>query len=449
MDNPLPASTGRVCQHPCDNRCRRHSIDESVNMREVHRVIADSILLSDQFDAMAAHIVAKRLTATGKRVAVVGAGPTGLTAAFYLALLGHEVSIFESHAEAGGMLRYALPEYRLPKSVLDREIEIIRRLGVQFVFNSQIGADVSLNDLGAKYDAVFLSIGTWKEGQVYVAGNELTGVLTALSFLEAEASDKPVKLGEHVVIIGGGNAAIDCARTAIRKGSAATVIYRRERKDMPAITEEVEAAEQEGVRFRFFASPHRIAGERGAVKAIEVLKTRPGEFDASGRRRPIDTDEVRVVSCNSVILAVGEDVDKDFYRAAGLAIKESGMLIADRYTLETSRENFYAGGDLITGASNVSNAMSYGKEAARNIDQRLTGESRFDSIMPKFQYGQTVPAQPSNARRHHPHDLPAAIRAKSFQETTSALRPEEAYEEACRCLRCDIRETASYAATHR
>jgi NADPH-dependent glutamate synthase beta subunit-like oxidoreductase len=347
------------------------------------------------------------------------------------------------------MLRYALPEYRLPKAVLDREVEIIRRLGVQFVFNSQIGADVSLNDLGAKFDAVFLSIGTWKEGQVYVAGNELTGVLTALSFLEAEASDKPVKLGEHVVVIGGGNAAIDCARTAIRKGSAATVIYRRERKDMPAITEEVEAAEQEGVRFRFLASPHRITGERGSVKAIEVVKTRLGEFDSSGRRRPIDTDEVRVVSCNSVILAVGEDVDKDFYRAAGLAIKESGMLIADRYTLETSRENFYAGGDLITGASNVSNAMSYGKEAARNIDQRLTGESRFDSIMPKFQYGQTVPAQPSNARRHHPHDLPAAIRAKSFQETTSALRPEEAYEEACRCLRCDIRETANYAATHR
>jgi NADH-quinone oxidoreductase subunit F len=449
MDNPLPASTGRVCQHPCDNRCRRHSIDESVNMREVHRVIADSILLSDQFDAMAAHIVAKRLASTGRRVAVVGAGPTGLTAAFYLALLGHEVSVFESHAEAGGMLRYALPEYRLPKAVLDREVEIIRRLGVQFVFNSQIGTDLSLNDLGAKFDAVFLSIGTWKEGQVYVAGNELTGVLTALSFLEAEASDKPVKLGEHVVVIGGGNAAIDCARTAIRKGSAATVVYRRERKDMPAITEEVEAAEQEGVRFRFLASPHRITGERGSVKAIEVLKTRPGEFDSSGRRRPIDTDEVRVVSCNSVILAVGEDVDKDFYRAAGLAIKESGMLIADRYTLETSRENFYAGGDLITGASNVSNAMSYGKNAARNIDLRLTGEARFESILPGFQYGQTPPAQPSNSRRHHPHDLPAAIRAKSFQEATSALRPEEAYEEACRCLRCDIRETASYAATHR
>ena len=268
---------------------------------------------------------------------------------------------------------FALPEYRLPKSVLDREIEIIRRLGVHFVFNTRVGVDIPLNDLDAQFDAVFLSIGTWKEGWVYLAGTELTGVTPALPFLEAEAGDKPTKLGDRVVIIGGGNAAIDSARTVVRRGAQATVVYRRERKDMPAIQEEVDAAEQEGVRFSFLAAPHRIVGEQGVVKAIEVVKTRLGEFDSSGRRRPIETDEVHIVPCSSVILAVGESVDTDFSRASGLRIKENAMLEVDRYTLATSREKFFAGGDLISGASNLSNAMGYGKrggEEHRSVPHR-------------------------------------------------------------------------------
>ena len=411
MDNPLPASTGRVCQHPCEHRCRRQTVDEPINMREVHRVIADAVLMTDQFDAMAAKVVAKRRSATGKQVAVVGAGPTGLTAAFYLALLGHAVTVFDSHAEPGGMLRYALPEYRLPREVLDREIEIIRRLGVQFVFNARVGTDVVLSDLEAKFDAVFLSIGTWSEMSVRLPGNDLAGVYGALHFLEGEASGHPANLGERVVIIGGGNAAIDCARTVIRKGASATVIYRRERKDMPAIAEEVEAAEDEGVRIIFLASPHRIVGERGAVKSIEVTKTRLGAFDTSGRRRPIDTGEVQVVACNSVILAVGETVDRDFCRATGLAVKDNGALEVDRFALTTSRENVYAGGDFVTGASNVTSAMAFGKEVARSIDRLLTGENRFDSVMPRYQYDQRPP-EPSPCARHHAPFLPAAIRAK-------------------------------------
>jgi NADH-quinone oxidoreductase subunit F len=448
MDNPFPASTGRVCQHPCESRCRRQTVDEPINMREVHRVIADSVLLSDKFDAMAGTIVAKRLSPTGKTIAVVGGGPTGLTAAYYLALTGHAVTVFESHSEAGGMLRFALPEYRLPRQVLDREIEIIRRLGVQFIFNSHIGTDVSVTDLEAKFDVVFLSIGTWKEWEVRVAGSELAGVYGALHFLEAEARDHPANLGESVVIIGGGNAAIDCARTVIRKGSTATVIYRRERKDMPAIAEEVDAAEEEGVRFVFLATPHRIIGEGGSVQTIEVTKTRLGAFDTSGRRRPIDTGEVQSVPCSAVIMAVGEDVDHDFCRATGLAVKDSGMLEIDRYAMTTSRETVYAGGDFATGASNVTSAMAWGKEAARNIDRHLASEPRYDSVMPKFKYDQTPP-QPSDSRRHHARFLPAAARAKTFKEAVSALRPEEAREEACRCLRCDIRETAAHAVPSR
>jgi len=445
MDNPLPASTGRVCQHPCDDRCRRRAIDESVNMREVHRAIADSVLLSDRFEEMANRIAAKRQPPTGKKVAVAGAGPTGLTTAFYLSLLGHDVTVFDSHAAAGGMLRYALPEYRLPKAVLDREIEIIGRVGVRFVFNTRVGEEVSLNDLEAQFDSVFLSIGTWKEAWVYLPGTELKGVAPALLFLEAVDKGEPPALGRRVVVIGGGNAAIDSARTALRLGSAVTVVYRRERKDMPAIKEEIEAAEQEGAHFVYLATPHRIVGENGAVKAIEVAKTRLGEFDSSGRRRPITTEEIQSFKCDSVILAVGEAVDRDFCRASGLAIKENGTLEVDRYTLETSRNKFYAGGDLITGASNVSNAMGYGKKAARFIDQRLMGTARFYDLFPTFEYDRTVTEQPTEIRRHHPHPRPAAERVKGFQEAVLALAPEEAHEEACRCLRCDVRESGVFA----
>jgi NADH-quinone oxidoreductase subunit F len=441
MDNPLPASTGRVCQHPCDNRCRRRSLDSSVNMRDVHRFIADSIYQSDRFDAMVQRIVARKLSATGRKVGIVGGGPTGLAAAFYLALLGHDVTVYDPNQEPGGMLRYAIPEYRLPKDVVRREIELIRRLGVNFACGVAVGTDITLNELDNQFNAVFLAIGTWKEAWVYLPGTELKGVLPALIFLEGVAKEEPVQLGRHVVVIGGGNAAIDSARTAVRMGAEATVIYRREKKDMPAIREETDAAAEEGVKFLFLATPHRIVGdEAGNVKAIEVVKTKLGEFDSSGRRRPVPTEEIRRVQCDTVILAVGEAVDQDFVRAAGLRIKENGTLEVDRFTLETTRSKFYAGGDLISGASNVSNAMGYGKKAARNIDERLMGVGRWDRIGANFEYGHVAPAEPSGSSRHHVVELPAAERAESFAESVVGLEPEEAWEEAARCLRCDIKD---------
>jgi NADH-quinone oxidoreductase subunit F len=441
LDNPLPASTGRVCQHPCDDRCRRHSIDESVNMREVHRFIADSIYQSDRFDALVERIAARKLPATERKVAVVGGGPTGLVAAFYLAMLGHAVTLYESNPEPGGMLRYALPEYRLPREVVYREIELIRRMGVNFKCGVAVGTDITLSDLDNQYNAVFLGIGTWKESWVYLAGTELRGVQPALIFLESVAKEEPANLGRKVVVIGGGNAAIDSARTALRMGSEVKVIYRREKKDMPAIKEETDAARHEGVKFVFLATPHRIVGdENGNVKAIELVKTRLGEFDASGRRRPVSTDEIIRFECDSVILAVGESVDMDFVRASGLRIKENGTLEVDRYTLETSRSKFYAGGDLITGASNVSNSMGYGKKAARNIDKRLMGGGRWESLQPEFSYSDVVPEQPSKSGRHGTFELPAAERAEGFAETMIGLSPAEAQDEAGRCLRCDIRE---------
>ena len=442
LDNPLPASTGRVCQHPCDNRCRRQSFDEVVNMREVHRFIADAIYQTDLFEPMLMRIRSRQLPFTGHKVAVAGSGPTGLTAAFYLAMLGHDVTIFEERSEAGGMLRFAIPEYRLPKSVLRRELDLIEGVGVHMVFNTRIGFDVPLNELASQFDAVFLSIGTWKESWLYLPGTELKNVHPALPFLESVASGAQASMGARVAIIGGGNAAIDSARTVMRMGAQATILYRRERKDMPAIDEEIQAAEDEGVRFVFLAAPHRIVGDaEGHVKAIEIVKTRLGEYDKSGRRRPMPTNEVQRYECDSVILAVGETFDQDFCKASGLALTEEGMIVVDRFTYETSRANFYAGGDVITGASNVSNAMSCGKQAAQKMDERLMGEARWERIFPDFEYSRTAPGEPSLSRRHVGHDVPAALRVRSQQEVVDGLTAQEALEECRRCLRCDLRAT--------
>jgi NADH-quinone oxidoreductase subunit F len=442
MDNPLPSSTGRVCQHPCDSRCRRLTVDEPVNMREVHRFIGDAILLSDRYEEMVKCVLARRLEHTGRKIAIAGAGPAGLTAAFYLAMLGHDVTVYDSKPEAGGMLRFALPEYRLPKSALHREIELIERLGVKFIFNTRIGFDIPLNDLDDRFGAVLITIGTWKESWVYQPGTELKGVYPALIFLEAIARSEEVPIGRKVAVIGGGNAAIDSARTALRKGAEVTVFYRRERKDMPAIEDETKAAQDEGAKFVFLAAPHRVIGDAaGKVKSIEIVKTRLGEYDASGRRRPIATDDIRRYECDAVIFAVGESVDLDFVRASGLSLKESGTIEVNRFTLETSRPRFYAGGDVITGASNVSNAMAYGKQAARNIDLQLMESNRWGRIFPEIEYGKEVPEEPSPNHRHDGHILTANVRVQSNAEVFTGFTHEEALDESCRCLRCDITVT--------
>jgi NADH-quinone oxidoreductase subunit F len=439
LDNPLPASTGRVCQHPCDTRCRRQTLDQAVNMREVHRFIADSVFDSDKYEPMAQVIVARKFEPTGRKVAIVGAGPAGLTAAFYLAMLGHDVTVYDSKSEAGGMLRFALPEYRLPKGILRREIELIERLGVKFTFNTRVGVDLALNDLDDHFDMVFLSIGTWKESWVYQSGTELKGVYPALNFLEAVAAGQEVNLGRRVAIIGGGNAAIDSARTSLRKGCDVTVFYRREYKDMPAIDEETQAAKEEGAKFVFLAAPHRVIGDaKSNVKAIEIVKTRLGEYDSSGRRKPIATNEVQRFECDSVIFAVGETVDLDFARASGLVLKENGTIEVNRFTHETSRPRFYAGGDLVTGASNVSNAMASGKQAARSIDLQLMETDRWNSLYPEMEHEQAPPEEPSSNRRHTGHALAASARVRSQDEVVTGLSHEEALDESCRCLRCDV-----------
>jgi NADH-quinone oxidoreductase subunit F len=247
-----------------------------------------------------------------------------------------------------------------------------------------------------------------------------------------------------VAIIGGGNAAIDSARSALRTGAEVTVFYRRERKDMPAIEEETTAAQDEGARFVFLAAPHRIIGDQdGNVRGIEIEKTRLGEYDKSGRRKPVPTGEIQRYECDTVVLAVGETFDLDFCKASGLELKEEGTITVNRFTLETSRPGFYAGGDVIAGASNVSNAMGYGKQGARNIDERLMGESRWERIFPEFTYSQEAPQEPSESRRHEAHMIAPKLRMRSDDEVVTGFTPEETLEEACRCLRCDVKTHVS------
>ncbi len=440
MDNPLPASTGRVCQHPCDDRCRRAGVDQPVNMREIHRYIADSVYGTKTGDRVLKKIQARKLPETGKKVAVVGAGPTGLAAAFYLALLGHKVTVFDENSEAGGMLRFALPEYRLPKAVLAREVAFIEAMGVEFVFNTRIGVDKTPKSLTEEYDTVFLALGTWEAAPADLPGVQCEGVMHALHFLDKVSHNEEIRLGQKVVVIGGGNAAIDSARTAKRLGADVTIVYRRTRLDMPAIPEEVIEAEEEGVNIVFLAAPHRIIADgQGRVKAIECVKTVLGEFGKTGRRRPVPTDEVASITCDSVILAIGERVDSVFTGGSLLTLNKDGTIRVDRHTAETSMKDVFAGGDVVQGASNVSNAMSHGKRAAEVIDSRLMGEDRFQQLFKPFEYKNDTPAEPQGGERNISATVPAKERANCFNEVMLGYSMAQARHEAERCLRCDAK----------
>jgi NADH-quinone oxidoreductase subunit F len=273
-----------------------------------------------------------------------------------------------------------------------------------------------------------------------VPGAELPGVLHALDFLERVNRGAAPELGQRVLVVGGGNAAVDSARSALRLGADVSIVYRRQRTEMPAIVEEVHAAEEEGVKLVFLAAPHRVLSDKGGrVTGLQVEQTELGEFDSSGRRTPLPTGEHHRLPCDTLILAIGEKVDARFLREFGLATSREGTLSIDRFTSRTSRNRIYAGGDVVTGASNVSNAMAWAKQAAERIDEELMGRSRLTALLPRFDYENRVPVDPEGGPRNPERVRPAAERAIGFGEVSMGLTGRAAKCEAIRCLRCDVK----------
>ena len=437
QDNPLPASTGRVCHHPCQSRCRRSEVDATVSTREVHRFVAD--YMAEHDDVMRT-VRPRKLKKTDKKIAVVGAGPAGLTAAYYLARLGHSVVVYDAYPEAGGMMAWGIPDFRLPREVLDREVKLIKKLGVQFEFNTVIGRDKSLKSLKKENDAVFLAVGAHKETPLRVTGEGLEGVLSGIAFLRDINLGKNVDVGNRTVVIGGGNVALDAARVAKRQGADVTILYRREKSDMPADEEEISQTEEEGIPIMTLVAPARIHAAKGRVKSITVTKCRPGDFDMSGRRRPEMLDETITIECDSVISAIGQMPDSAFIAKLGIQVTKNGTVAVDPFTLETNIPGIYAGGDLVTGPDTVSGSMGQGKLFAQVIDGRLMPEERTHKLLKSFGYSSDVSVEPQGGDRNPMPMISPGKRRGNFNEVTGRYSLEVAKVEVTRCLRCDVKE---------
>ncbi|MCX5698468.1 MAG: FAD-dependent oxidoreductase [Candidatus Omnitrophica bacterium] len=439
-DNPFPASSGRICHFHCKMRCRREDIDHPVSQGEIHRYIADSIYKAKQEAKIIQGLVKEKLPKTGKKITVVGAGPSGLTAAFYLARLGHEVTMYEAKPRAGGILFYGIPEYRLPKAVLNKEIDFVRKMGVKILCNQKISAQ-KLQNIIKDSDAVFLATGAYKNMNLGIPGEDLEGVLSGTAFLEDVASGKKPLLGQKIVVIGAGNVAVDAARTVLRLGSQVTIVYRREEKDMPANKEEIKGAQLEGIKFIFLAGPQNLIRDAGGkLEGLSVVRMVLGEYDITGRRKPVATNEIFQIPCDTIMLAIGEKVEAEFIKSCGILINPDGTVKVERSNLKTSLGNVYAGGDLVMGPSTAVEAMSDGKKAARAIDLALSKVDRFSKLFHKFSYACEVPLESKVTKKQEGAKLQTNKRSHNFKEVSLGLSLKQACVEAGRCLRCDVKD---------
>jgi NADH-quinone oxidoreductase subunit F len=439
-DNPLPGTVGRICYFHCQMRCRREMVDDPVSQGEIHRYLADTMYKMGRENDIYQRLIREKLSPTGKSVAIVGAGPAGLTAAYYLVRLGHTVTVYDSHAKPGGILQYGIPAYRLPKDGLNKELELFKKLGVRFVLNTRVGKDRLFRTIREQHDAVFIAVGAQKDVPLDIPGTTLDGVHQGYEFLEDFALGKKVHLGKKVVVVGAGNVAIDAARSCLRLGADVTIVYRRDRNEVPANEHEVRDAMDEGVEFMFMSAPHRIVGDaKGRVIGLEIHRMKLEGFDTAGRKKPADTGESAVVECSTVILAIGEKVDFEPAKEIGLELTKSGTIKAHQPHFRTNLAKVYAGGDAVTGPATVAEAMGIARHAAEAIDVDLMKEKRFHKLFRDFSYKDEVLPEPEGGRRVDPKKLPAKERIASFQEVLNGYSGEEALHEAVRCLRCDVK----------
>ena len=444
LRNPLLLSCGRVCPHPCEDLCRRGIADDPVSINQLKRFVADYEMNSGiRFPISCA-------SSTGKKVAVVGGGPAGLSCAYFLRRVGHDVAIFEAMPKLGGIIRYGIPEYRLPKKVLDWEIEGILNLGITSYTNTRLGRDFTMDSLiAAGYRAIFLGIGAWEDYNLGIEGEDLTGCYKGIEFLSKVAMGMPVQIPKKAAVVGGGNSAIDCVRTLLRLGVPDVyIVYRRTRKEMPANEVEIVASEHEGVKFVFLAAPEAVIGdEDGNVTHLEYKKMELGEPDASGRRRPvpIEGSETRL-EVDMLITAIGQRPDvsfkKDGRRLDDLEITRWNTIDNNPETLQTTVPYVYTGGDSATGASLVVDAIGGGRMAARSIDQYLSGKdvTPVPEALLKGKYIngsilKTVCGIQKSPRVKMP-ELPVKTRIKTMDEVDLVIDEKDALHEADRCLSC-------------
>jgi len=439
--NPFPAVCGRVCDHKCQSKCRRGNMDEPLAIKYLKRFITDN----------APRPAVKPVPVTRKeKIAIVGAGPAGLTAARDLALRGYKVTVFEELPEAGGMMRWAIPAYRLPRNILAQEIADVAALGVEIRCGVRVGRDIPFARLEEDYDYVYMAPGAHRSQRMEVPGEELAGVYGGVEFLrdfnmnEEDWLTGKKSLGARVAVIGGGNSAIDAARVALRLGAEVTILYRRERKDMPAAVEEIVAAEEEGIKIEYLVAPLKIEGKDGKVAGITCERMRLGEFDRSGRKKPVPVKGSEfTLSVDSVIAAIGQVPDLSFVpRESGISINKW-----DCFDLEagskskTTAEKFYAGGDAVTGPDTVIGAIAAGHQAARDIDEairRAAGEPPWEEPEEeKIDIPFEIDEETTETTQAKMPELHGPERRKGFAEVELGFTREEAIKEACRCLRCD------------
>ena len=439
--NPFPSVCGRVCDHKCQSKCRRGKMDEPIAIKFLKRFITDN----------APRPKIEPVPVTRKeKIAVVGAGPAGLTAARDLALRGYGVTIFEELSSPGGMLRWAIPAYRLPREILDREIDDIRKLGVEIRCNTRVGKTVSFDRVGRDFDIVYLAPGAHKSQKMGVEGEDQSGVYGGVEFLrdfnanEAAWMKGEKKLGDRVAVIGGGNSAIDAARCAVRLGAEVAILYRRLRQDMPAAIEEIEAAEHEGIRIEYLVAPTKVVSDNGKVTGIRCERMKLGDFDKSGRKRPVPIPGSEfTLSVDAVIAAVGQVPDLSFVpKDSGVRVNKWDCFDLSAGSLSrTTHDRFYAGGDAVTGPDTVIGAIAAGHQAAEDIDaeiRRKNGEPAYEApAEEKIDIPLMIDEESAEAPQTRMPELDARERKLSFVEVELGFTREEAIREAIRCLRCD------------
>ena len=432
-DNPFPTACALICEHPCEARCRRNMIDSAINIRGLKRVAVDHAPANTV-------AVPKKADSTGKRVAVIGGGPGGLSAAYYLELMGHHAVVFEEKEKLGGMLRYGIPSYRFPRERLWEDIEAILSTGVEVHLNTRIGngeGEIPFENLRKEYDAVYIAIGAHTDKKIGIEGEDAIGVVSAVEMLKHIGEEKmPDFKDKTVIVVGGGNVAMDCTRSALRLGAKKVgIAYRRRKEDMTALPEEVEGAIAEGAELYSLKAPYKIeADESGQVTALWVEPQIIGPIDAWGRARPIHADvPLMRIPCDVVVVAIGQGIETRHFEEAGLSVKR-GTIAAMSDSEVKDLPGVFAGGDCVTGPATVIRAIGAGKVAAANIDEYL-GYHHVISCeveIPQVRYEDKKPCG-----RIQLTETEAEERKKHFHAFEYGMTSQEACQEAGRCLRCD------------